>query len=114
MDPACLFCKIVAKQIPSQLVFEDDQVVAFKDLRPIAPTHVLIIPKVHFAGLDSAKPEHAAVLGHILLTAGKLARDLGLTEGFRTVINTGGHAGQSVFHLHLHLLGGRDFSWPPG
>lgn len=115
MDPTCLFCKIVAKQIPSQMVFEDDQVVAFRDIRPVAPTHVLIVPREHFSGLDAAGPEHERVLGHALLIAARLARDLNLsTSGYRTVINTGPHAGQSVFHLHVHLLGGREFHWPPG
>jgi histidine triad (HIT) family protein len=115
MNAACLFCQIVAKQIPAQIVYEDEQVVAFRDIRPVAPTHLLIVPREHFAGLDAAGPEHASVIGYTLLTAAKLARDLGLEgNGYRTVINTGEHAGQSVFHLHVHLLGGRDFHWPPG
>jgi histidine triad (HIT) family protein len=115
LSTACLFCKIVAKQLPSQVVYEDDQVVAFRDIRPVAPAHVLIVPREHFEGLDAAKPEHAQVIGHALLTAAKIARDLGVAQsGYRTVINQGEHAGQSVFHLHVHLLGGRDFTWPPG
>jgi histidine triad (HIT) family protein len=111
----CLFCKVVAKKIPSQVVFEDEHVVAFRDIRPVAPTHILIIPRVHFASLDDAKPEHRDVMGHALLVAAKIAREQGLAEnGYRAVINTGTHAGQTVFHLHVHLLGGRDFTWPPG
>jgi histidine triad (HIT) family protein len=115
MDPSCLFCKIIARQIPSQIVHEDDLVVAFKDVRPVAPTHLLIVPREHFAGLQDARPEHEAAIGHALTTAAKLARDNGFADdGYRTVVNTGAHAGQTVFHLHVHLLGGRGFSWPPG
>jgi histidine triad (HIT) family protein len=115
MDPSCLFCKIVEKQIPAQIVHEDEHVVAFRDIRPMAPTHVLVVPREHFAGLNDARPEHRDALANVLLAAGKLARELGLeSSGYRTVINTGEHAGQTVFHLHLHLLGGRDFTWPPG
>lgn len=111
----CLFCKIVEKKIPAQIVYEDDQVVAFRDIRPVAPTHILVIPRVHFASLDEATASHREIIGQTLLTAAKIAREQGLAEnGYRTVINTGTHAGQTVFHLHVHLLGGRDFSWPPG
>jgi histidine triad (HIT) family protein len=114
-DPACLFCKIVAGQVPAQIVYQDDKVVAFRDVRPVAPTHVLVVPRAHFAGLNDAEPEHHAVLGHALATTAKLAAELGVDQaGYRTVINTGTRAGQSVFHLHVHLLGGRDFGWPPG
>ena len=115
MDPSCLFCKIVAKQIPATLVHEDDKVVAFRDIRPVAPHHVLIIPREHFAGLNDAGETHRDLVGHALLTAAKLARTLGFADdGYRTVVNSGSHAGQTVFHLHVHLLGGRDFGWPPG
>lgn len=115
MDPSCLFCKIIAKQIPAQIVYEDDVVVAFRDIRPVAPTHVLIVPRTHFAGLSDAGPEHLREVGHAMLTAAKLAREFGIAEsGYRTVVNTGPGAGQSVFHLHVHLLGGREFGWPPG
>ena len=115
MPMDCLFCKIVEKKIPSQLVYEDEHVIAFRDIRPVAPTHVLIVPRVHFASLDEAKPEHREVIGHAMMTAAKIARAEGFADnGYRTVVNTGEHAGQSVFHLHVHLLGGRDFTWPPG
>ena len=114
MSADCLFCKIAAKQIPSKVVYEDDEVFAFEDIGPQAPTHVLIIPRRHFASLDEAMPEDQAVLGKLQLVAADLARKLKLAGGYRTVVNTGEGAGQSVFHLHLHLLGGRSFRWPPG
>jgi len=114
MSADCLFCKIAAKQIPSKVVFEDDEVFAFEDIGPQAPTHVLIIPRRHFASLNEATPEDQAVLGKLQLVAADLARKLKLAGGYRTVVNTGEGAGQSVFHLHLHLLGGRSFRWPPG
>lgn len=115
MSANCIFCKIASKQIPANLVHEDEHVVAFRDLNPVAPTHVLIIPRVHFAGLSDATAEHQSVLGHAMLTAASIARSLGVADdGYRTVVNTGAHAGQSVFHLHVHLLAGRGFAWPPG
>jgi len=114
MSADCLFCKIAAKQIPSKVVYEDDEVFAFEDVGPQAPTHVLIIPRRHFASLNEATPEDQAVLGKLQLVAADLARKLRLAGGYRTVVNTGEGAGQSVFHLHLHLLGGRSFRWPPG
>jgi histidine triad (HIT) family protein len=110
----CLFCKIAAKKIPSKMVYEDDDVFAFEDIGPQAPTHILIIPRKHFASLNEATHEDQAVIGKMHLVAADLARKLKLHEGYRTVLNTGRGAGQTVFHLHLHLLGGRDFSWPPG
>ena len=111
----CLFCKIVNKEIPAQIVHENDHVVAFRDLRPVAPTHVLVIPKKHIVGLHEATPEDAAMLGEVMLAARDVAEKLGLQEtGYRTVINNGPDAGQSVFHLHVHLLGGRTLAWPPG
>jgi histidine triad (HIT) family protein len=110
----CLFCNIAAKKIPSKIVFEDDDVFAFEDIGRQAPTHVLIIPRKHLASLAEASTEDQAVLGKIQLVAAELARKLKLGTGYRTVINTGAEAGQSVFHLHLHLLGGREFRWPPG
>ncbi|MEI8259428.1 MAG: histidine triad nucleotide-binding protein [Deltaproteobacteria bacterium] len=111
----CLFCKIVEKKIPSQIVFENEHVAAFRDIRPVAPTHILVIPRVHFASLDEATAAHRDVIGNTLLAAAEIARAEGLAaNGYRTVINTGVHAGQTVFHLHVHLLGGRDFVWPPG
>jgi histidine triad (HIT) family protein len=110
----CLFCKIVAGQIPTKKVYEDDRVFVFEDIQPQAPTHVLIIPKQHIVGLKEAKAQDAEILGYCQLTAQKIARDRGIEDGYRTVYNVGPRAGQSVFHLHLHLIGGRDMKWPPG
>jgi histidine triad (HIT) family protein len=114
MSADCLFCKIAAKKIPSKIVYEDEDVFAFEDIGPQAPTHILICPRKHFASLSEATPQDQGVLGKIQLVAAELARKLRLGEGYRTVVNTGAGAGQSVFHLHLHLLGGRTFHWPPG
>ena len=114
MSADCLFCKISAKQIPVKIVYEDDDVFAFADIAPKAPTHVLICPKKHFASLSEATAEDQAVIGKISLVAAQLARKWKLEEGYRTVVNTGPGAGQTVFHLHMHLLGGREFDWPPG
>ncbi len=114
MSADCLFCKISAKKIPSKIVYEDDDVFAFEDIGPQAPTHILICPHKHLASLDEAGTEDQAVLGKLQLIAAQLARKLNLLEGYRTVVNNGSGAGQSVFHLHLHLLGGRAFRWPPG
>jgi histidine triad (HIT) family protein len=114
MSADCLFCKIAAKQIPSKIVYEDPDIFAFEDISPQAPTHVLICPRKHFASLNEATAEDQAVLGKIQLVAAQLARDRNLLDGYRTVFNNGAGASQSVFHLHLHLLGGRSFRWPPG
>ncbi len=114
MSPNCLFCKIGAKQIPSKIVYEDPEVFAFEDINPQAPTHILICPRKHFESLTNAGAEDQAVLGKLQLVAAQLARERKLLEGYRTVLNSGERAGQSVFHLHLHLLGGRPFRWPPG
>jgi histidine triad (HIT) family protein len=110
----CLFCKIIAGEIPSKKVYEDDQVFAFEDIKPAAPTHILIVPKRHFAGLKEAEPSDAEIIGYCHIVAAKLGRERKIEEGYRTVLNVGPRSGQSVFHLHLHLLGGRDLSWPPG
>ena len=111
----CLFCKIVAGESPAQVVHRDDQTVAFRDINPQAPTHVLVIPRTHIASLSDANQEDEATLGQLLLAAARVAAQEGLTEGgYRTVVNTGTGAGQSVFHIHLHVLGGRPLSWPPG
>lgn len=110
----CVFCKIIAGEIPAKKVYEDDKVLVFEDIHPQAPTHVLIIPKQHIAGLAEARPEDAEILGYCQLIAAKLGRERGIEEGYRTVYNVGPNSGQSVFHLHLHLLGGRDLNWPPG
>ena len=110
----CLFCKIGEKKIPSKLVYEDDDIFAFEDIQPQAPIHVLICPRKHLVSLTDATTEDTAMLGKLQLVAAKLAKERKLTDGYRTVFNNGRGAGQSVFHLHLHLLGGRDFRWPPG
>jgi histidine triad (HIT) family protein len=114
MDPNCLFCKIGAKQIPAKLVYDDNDVFAFEDINPQAPTHILICPRKHFAALHDADPSDQLLLGKLQQVAAKLATDCNLLSGYRTVLNNGSGAGQSVFHLHLHLLGGRNFRWPPG
>jgi histidine triad (HIT) family protein len=114
MSADCLFCKIAAKKIPSKIVYEDDEVFAFEDIGPQAPTHILICPRKHLGSLNEASSEDQAVLGKLQLVAAQLARKLNLLAGYRTVLNNGSGAGQSVFHLHLHLLGGRTFRWPPG
>ncbi len=114
MSADCLFCKIAAKKIPAKLVYEDEEVFAFEDIGPQAPTHILICPRKHFASLSDATLEDQSVLGKLQLVAAQLARKLNLLQGYRTVVNSGEGAGQSVFHLHLHLLGGRAFRWPPG
>jgi len=110
----CLFCKIGKKEIPSKLVYEDADIFAFEDLHPQAPNHILICPRKHLVSLTDATAEDTAMLGTLQLVAAKLAAERNLTDGYRTVLNNGRGAGQSVFHLHLHLLGGRDFRWPPG
>jgi len=110
----CLFCKIIGGKIPSKKVYEDEQTFAFSDINPQAPTHILIIPKRHIDGLKEAKAEDAGIIGRCHLVAAKLARERGLENGYRTVFNVGPGAGQTVFHLHLHLLGGRTLHWPPG
>jgi len=110
----CLFCKIGAKEIPGKIVYEDERIFAFEDINPQAPVHILISPRKHIVSLTDAAAEDAMLLGHILLTSAKLARERDLLDGYRTVFNNGAAAGQSVFHLHLHLLGGRVFRWPPG
>lgn len=111
----CLFCKIEKKEIPARIVYEDTACLAFEDINPQAPTHVLVIPRTHFATLDDVPEGEAAVLGHMVSKATAIARQRGLSNpGYRLVWNCGEGAGQSVFHIHLHLLGGRPFSWPPG
>jgi len=112
--PDCLFCRIRDEQIPAHVVYKDDTVVAFRDISPQAPTHVLIIPRKHLVSLADAAAEDAALLGHMSLVAARIARDAKLDAGFRTVINSGEGAGQSVWHLHMHVLGGRPMGWPPG
>jgi histidine triad (HIT) family protein len=111
----CLFCKIASKQIPAKIAFEDDDLVAFHDINAQAPTHILVIPKQHITSLSEAASEHQALLGKLLLATRRAAAEAGILEsGFRVVINSGAQAGQSVFHVHLHVLGGRAMGWPPG
>jgi histidine triad (HIT) family protein len=111
----CIFCKIVSGEIPSKRVYEDDVCIAFNDLSPQAPTHILIIPRDHFDSLDKAGRDQKDTLGHMLLSAAEIAREKGFAEnGYRVVINTNADGGQTVFHLHIHLLAGRPFVFPPG
>jgi histidine triad (HIT) family protein len=111
----CLFCRIVAKEIPAEFVHQDDRSVVIRDLNPQAPTHLLVIPRDHIESLDDASQRDEALLGHLLRVAARVANAEGLAEGgYRTVINNGAGAGQSVFHLHVHVLGGRPLNWPPG
>jgi len=113
MADDCLFCRIVRKEIPAKLVAENEHCVAFRDINPQAPVHVLVIPKEHVPSLDDARD--AAMLGRLSLMAAEIARTEGITDdGYRTVMNTNSAAGQTVFHVHLHLLGGRAMHWPPG
>ena len=106
MDPNCIFCKIVAGQIPSRKVFEDADMLAFHDINPLAPVHFMMIPKKHIASLAEATAEDAGVLGKMMTMAGRLAREQGLEEGFRTIVNTGRIGRQDVYHLHIHIIGG--------
>lgn len=110
----CIFCKIAAGQIPSKKVWEDERAYAFHDIDPKAPTHILVIPKKHLASLTHAETGDEMLLGHLLLSAARIAREQGLGKGFRVVISTGAEGGQTVDHLHLHILGGRQMHWPPG
>jgi histidine triad (HIT) family protein len=111
----CIFCKIVARTIPAALVYEDDFVVAFDDTNPQAPTHTLVIPRKHVASIAELQDSDVGLLGRLLLAGNKIAKLKGIADaGYRVVVNTGAHGGQSVFHLHLHVLGGRHLAWPPG
>jgi histidine triad (HIT) family protein len=114
MHPDCLFCRIAAGEIPSTVVHEDDAVFAFRDLNPQAPTHVLVVPKQHIGSAADLRAGDGALLGRLFATIADIADREGLSHGWRVVTNVGRDAGQSVHHLHLHLLGGRSFSWPPG
>lgn len=111
----CLFCKIVKKEIPSRIVHEDPELLAFHDINPQAPTHLVLIPKIHIERVSELTLETASLVGKLVLTANRLAKGLDFSEkGYRLVINCNRDGGQTVFHLHLHLLGGRAFHWPPG
>jgi histidine triad (HIT) family protein len=114
MSPDCLFCKIVAGTIPANRVYEDERSIIFPDINPQAPTHVLIIPKQHIASLAKCRAEDTALLGYLMAAAAEFARSHHLDRGYRIVVNTGDDGGQTVSHLHLHLLGGRHMNWPPG
>jgi histidine triad (HIT) family protein len=110
----CLFCKIIHKKIEADIVFEDDRAVAFRDINPVASTHVLVIPRKHIATLDEVQPEDEADMGHLYRVAAEIAATEGLgNRGYRTVVNCKAEAGQSVFHVHLHLIGGKRLGWPP-
>ncbi len=111
----CLFCNILEKKIPADVVYEDEHALAFRDIRPVAPTHVLVIPRKHVAAIHDLTDADAAAMGQLLVAARKVADQLGLTEaGYRLVVNDGDAAGQTVHHIHVHVLGGRSLSWPPG
>jgi histidine triad (HIT) family protein len=112
--PDCIFCRIIRGEAPAKKVYEDERALVFEDINPQAPTHVLIIPKKHIIGLKEAQAEDAEITGYLHLVAAQIARERGIEDGYRTVFNVGPRAGQSVFHLHLHLLGGRSLRWPPG
>jgi histidine triad (HIT) family protein len=114
-NSTCIFCKIVKKEIPAKIVFEDNKVLAFEDVSPQAPVHILIIPKTHIEKLSDIKEESAAIIGRLTLTANMLANEKKVDRsGYRVVVNCGHDAGQAVSHLHMHLLGGRPMGWPPG
>ncbi len=110
----CLFCKIAAGEIPSTKVYEDEQIFAFRDINPQAPTHILVIPKEHISSVDAITPENSAIVSHIFEIIPKLAAEDGLDKGYRVVSNIGEQGQQSVPHLHFHIIGGRDMTWPPG
>lgn len=110
---SCLFCRIITGEIPAEIIFQDDQVIAFTDINPQAPVHFLIVPKIHVENVAELAAQSAEVLGAVFATADHLAKTNGLV-GYRTIFNTGEAAGQSVFHAHLHLMGGRPLAWPPG
>ena len=113
--PDCLFCKIINREIPASIVYEDERVMAFNDIDPQGPTHVLVVPKVHIATLNDLQPGDDAIVGEVVRRAAAIAKERGIdASGFRTVFNTNRDALQSVFHIHLHLIGGRGLGWPPG
>ena len=113
--PECLFCRIINREIPASIVYEDERVLAFNDIDPQAPTHVLVVPKVHIATLNDLQPGDDAIVGELVRRAAAIAKERGIdASGFRTVFNTNRDALQSVFHIHLHLIGGRGLAWPPG
>ena len=111
----CTFCRIIAKQMPGEFIYEDDEIVAFKDINPQAPVHFLVVPRKHISSILDIQPEDTDLLGELLLVAKNLALETGLSEkGFRLVVNTGHNAGQNIYHIHVHVMGGRQMTWPPG
>jgi len=111
----CIFCKIIRKELPAEILYEDERVIAFPDIRPVAPVHILVIPKKHIPNLAEADAADAELLGQALMTLPRIAEQLGIADaGYRTVINTRDNGGQTVYHLHFHILGGRFMTWPPG
>jgi histidine triad (HIT) family protein len=110
----CIFCGIIQNRVEARIIWEDDLAIAFRDIRPQAPSHLLVIPRKHIPSLDGASPQDASLLGHLLLVAHKVAADEKIDSGYRVVINNGIDAGQTVFHIHVHVLGGRRMHWPPG
>ena len=110
----CLFCRIIKGEIPAKKVYEDEHTLAFEDINPQGPTHVLIVPKKHVPGLKEAQAQDAELVGRLHLAAAEIGRQRGIEDGYRTVLNVGPKSGQSVFHMHVHLIGGRDMGWPPG
>jgi histidine triad (HIT) family protein len=111
----CLFCKIIGREIPASIVYEDDRVLAFNDINPQGPTHVLVVPKKHIPTLNDLTPDDDAIVGEVVRRAGAIAAERGISAGgYRTIFNTNKEAGQTVFHIHLHLIGGRRLAWPPG
>ena len=111
----CLFCRIIAGEVPAEVIYQDERGIAMRDINPQAPVHLLVIPREHMESLDEASQKDEALLGHLLRIAARIANEQGLSEsGYRTVVNTGAGVGQSIFHLHLHVLGGRSMQWPPG
>jgi len=111
----CIFCRMASHEMPAKIIYEDDQCLVLQDINPQAPVHLLVIPRKHISSLNDACEEDAALLGHMLMVVGRMAREHGIDgSGYRTVINTNAEAGQTVFHLHIHVLGGRLLGWPPG
>jgi histidine triad (HIT) family protein len=114
-DQDCIFCKIVKKEIPTKIIYEDDLILAFKDINPQAPSHILVIPKEHFPSLNEIPEDKKEIISHIFMNIKRIAQKIGaIEEGYRVVLNTGKNAGQEVFHIHFHLLSGRRMTWPPG
>ena len=109
-----IFQKIIDKELPAEIVYEDDSCLAFKDINPVAPVHILVIPKKRIEKISDSNTEDKELLGHLFLVAGNIARELGIEDAFRLVVNNGAGAQQTVFHLHIHLIAGREFNWPPG